>query len=202
MKYVYACPHEDSILFATPDVRNDNQLFSHDVELIRYEPQSPCPYPFVPAYLCNLEARHKELKAFFKEQLKGARNKPVLLVLPDDLTDLEAHGLSELLIDCGLKADVNMEYRAFLLSNESCYLAVTASKRAVTITRVIGGEETVERIFIPMPEVAEETVLHAMDELDSEGTMPIYCYDIPESLSHIGDTVADHIIVRNFVRML
>ncbi len=95
-----------------------------------------------------------------------------------------------------------MEYRAFLLSSEAEYLAITGSKRAITLTHVVSEKDDTERIFLPINEAEPKSMRDAVSELDPDGKLPIYTYDLPVLVDHIGENVATHELMRNFVRIL
>ena len=124
-----------------------------------------------------------------------------LLALHDDATDLEAHALSELLIACGAKETL-MEYRAFLLSSAEQFIAVTGSKRAVTVTMVMNDRDETERIFIPVNEAGFDSVMDAIHALDPDEALPVYRFGAGEALNMIGNPVHAGDVVRNFVKML
>ncbi len=193
-KHILVCPMDDTILFAGVDSAGG-------LKTARYIPpaDSHSGYPFVPAYFERFDAQRKAVKGFLRE--KGFSARSFLLALPDDATDLEARALSELLIDCGAKETV-AEYRAFLLSGASAYIAVTASKRCVAVSSVDAAKDDTERVFIPLPEVTEEQIRKARQELDPSGKLPLFSFGLEEPLPKVG-TVADcAALAENFLAIL
>ena len=94
-----------------------------------------------------------------------------------------------------------MEFRAFLLSAKERYIAVTGSKRAVTVTLVSEQQGDTERIFIPIQDASPENVLDAVQDLDPDGRLPVYQFGLPERLAQIGTAVNEAEIIRNFVKL-
>lgn len=199
MRYIIVCPMDDTIEYGTFEFTGDKRIHG-GVAFQTYTPPEPPVYPYVPAYFQHYRQQRAPLRAALRKLNTGIRPKTCLLALHDDATDLEAHAMSELLIACGVK-DTLMEYRAFLLSSESAYVAVTGSKRAVTVTLVLTEHEETERIFIPVHEAAADAVKEAVRELDSTGELPVYAFGLPESLSGVGEAVNTQEIVRNFVKL-
>lgn len=200
MRHVFVCPMNDTIEIAAVELQGEHRL-SGGLTFDSYRPSAKPVYPYVPAYFQDYKRQRAPLRAFLRENLYGFRPKSYLLLLHDDATDLEAHALSELLIGCGAKETL-MEYRAFLLAEEEAYLAVTGSKRAVTVTLVRSGEEETERIFLPINEAGLDAVQEAIAELDPEGKLPVYRFGVPETLYPVGAPVHAGDIVRHFVKML
>ncbi len=200
MRHVFICPLNDTMKVAVVDLRNEREIYG-TLRFQNYTPPNPAMYPFVPAYFQQYQEQPKPLRQFLREYIRGIRPRSFLLVLHDDATDLEANALSELLIACGAK-DVPMEYRAFLLSDEPAYLAVTGSKRAVTVTHVIAGRDDTERIFIPLPDADEDAVREAIRELDPELTLPVFTYGVPDAAARVGEETSEPVLVRNFVKIL
>ena len=141
------------------------------------------------------------LRSFLREHTYGLKPRNYLLALHDDATDLEAHALSELLIACGAKETL-MEYRAFLLSSAERFIAVTGSKRAVTVTMVLNDQDDTERMFIPVNEAGFDAVMDAIHTLDPDETLPVYRFGVGEELQSIGKPAHAGDLVRNFVKML
>ncbi len=200
MRHVFVCPMNDTIEIAGIEVYSDARIFG-GITFETYTPPEAPVYPFVPAFFQDYNHQRAPLREFLREHTYGLKPRNYLLMLHDDATDLEAHALSELLIACGAKETL-MEYRAFLLSQEDRYLAVTGSKRAVTVTLVLNDQDDTERIFIPVNEAAPEVVLDAAHELDPEEKLPIYRFGVPEELFGIAKPVNAAEVLRNFVRML
>lgn len=202
MKAVFICPMADALKATTVDLRGAGEQIGA-LNFSVYEPAGAHALPFVPAYFQDYNAQRAAFKTFLRgEVAKGIlRHPPFLLALHDDATDLEAHALSELMIASGAK-EVSMEYRAFLLSTEPAYLAVTASKRVVTLTHVIAGQDETDRIFLAMPDANASSVRAAIAELDPSGELPVFAYDLPDTLEHIGEPVTSQTLVRNFLRIL
>jgi len=201
-KLAFVCPLDDSIQIGGFDLSSENRI--HTVlSFQEFIPKEQPAYPFVPAYFQSYNYQRGPLKRFLRDTISGLRPRVFLLALHDDATDLEAHALSELLIACGAKETL-MEYRAFLLSSEEAYLAVTASKRAVAVTLVRTDREETERIFIPISDVSPEIVLEAIHDLDPDETLPVYRFCVPEILmeANIGEPVNANEIVRNFVKII
>jgi len=201
-KLVFVCPLEDSIQIGGFDLYSENRIHTA-ISFRNYEPPEPPMYPYVPAYFQNYNYQRGPLRKFLRETVSGLRPRNFLLALHDDATDLEAHALSELLIACGAKETL-MEYRAFLLSSEDAYIAVTGSKRAVSVTLVRTDREETERIFIPISDVTPEMVQDAVHDLDPDETLPVYRFCVPEQIAeaNIGEAVNANEIVRNFVKIL
>lgn len=200
MRHVFVCPMDDTLEIAAVELLGEHRICG-GLTFDSFIPQEAPLYPYVPAYFQSYNHQRGPLRAFLREHIYGIRPRSYLLALHDDATDLEAHALSELLIACGAKETL-MEYRAFLLSAEERYLAVTSSKRAVAVTLVQNNDETTERIFIPIGDATPEAVMDAVNELDPEAQLPIYRFGVPEALYQIGEQVYAGAIVRNFVRML
>lgn len=200
MRHVFVCPMNDTIEIAAVELYSDQRIYG-GLTFETFKPKEAPFYPFVPAYFQNYNHQRGPLRTFLRENTYGLKPRSYLLALHDDATDLEAHALSELLIACGAKETL-MEYRAFLLSAETRYLALTGSKRAVAVTMVQNDQEETERIFIPIHEATFEAVMDAVNELDPDGALPIYRFGVPEPLQGIGAPVPAGEIVRNFVRML
>lgn len=200
MRHVFVCPMDDTIEIAAVELFGEHRIRG-GLTFDCYVPQEAPLYPYVPAYFQSYNHQRGPLREFLREHIYGLRPRSYLLALHDDATDLEAHALSELLIACGAKETL-MEYRAFLLSSESRYLAVTGSKRAIAVTSVRNDQETTERIFIPVGDATLDAVMDAVNELDPEAQLPIYRFGVPEALYRIGEPVHAGEVVRNFVRML
>lgn len=202
MKAVFVCPMTDSLKAAAVELRTDSDQIG-TLNFHAFSPTGARTLPFVPAYFQDYTAQRKPFKSFLRSEItKGILRHPsFLLALHDDATDLEAHALSELMIASGAK-DVSMEYRAFMLSSEADYIAVTASKRAVSVTHVITGQDETERIYLPITDADPLSVRGAISELDSTGSLPIFNYDLPDSLAHIGEPVNAQTLVHNFLRIL
>ena len=200
MRHVFVCPTNDTLEFALLDVSADHRIHG-GVQFETYTPKEPPLYPYVPAYFQDYNRQRTPLREFLRDQTYGFRPRDYLLVLHDDATDLEAHALSELLIACGAKETL-MEYRAFLLSSEESYVAVTGSKRAVSVTLVMSKAEDTDRIFIPVNEATPENVRIAIRELEPSGRLPVYRFGVNESLESIGERVNAAEIIRNFIKIL
>ena len=106
-----------------------------------------------------------------------------------------------LLIACGARETL-VEYRAFLLSAAPEYIALTGSKRAVTVTLVCSEQADTERIFIPVNEASPEAVTEAIRDLDPAGRLPVCRFGVHESLFDLGKMVHATEVVRNFVKLL
>ncbi|MBQ8921305.1 MAG: hypothetical protein IJ060_03980 [Oscillospiraceae bacterium] len=202
MKLVFVCPMEDSIQIGGFDLYSENRIHAA-ISFRNYVPPEPPTYPFVPAYFQNYNYQRLPLRKFLRETVSGLRPRNFLLALHDDATDLEAHALSELLIACGAKETL-MEYRAFLLSSEDAYIAVTGSKRTVAVTLVRTDREETERIFIPITDATPEMVLDAVHDLNPDDALPVYRFGVPEAIreANVGEPVNANEIVRNFVKIL
>lgn len=200
MKHIFVCPLDDTIKIAVVDLRSDGGI-NGVLRFQTYTPPNPPLFPYVPAYLQQYQEQPRPLRQFLREYMRSFLPRGFMLALHDDATDLEANAMSELLIACGAK-DVPMEYRAFLLSTEPEYISVTASKRAVTVTRVITGKDDTERIFLPVGSADADTVQEAVTELDPDGQLPVFTFGLPESLRHIGEAISEGTLARNFVRIL
>ena len=198
MRHVFVCPMNDTIEIAAVEMQGGRIYGGLSFET--YRPKAEAAVPFVPAYFQAYKQQRKPLRAFLREQTYGLKPKSYLLLLHDDATDLEAHALSELLIACGAKETL-MEYRAFLLSAAPAYLALTGSKRAVTVTRISSGDAQTERIFLPIHTATPDAVREAAAALDPEGTLPLLRFGVPASLQAIGTPAHADEIVRNFVKM-
>ncbi|HAG13070.1 MAG TPA: hypothetical protein DCG49_04320 [Ruminococcus sp.] len=199
MRHMFVCPMDDVIRTALIEVRTDYRL-AGGVHLRTFTPQQPPLYPYVPAYFQYYKKQRKPLREFLRDTMYGYKPKCFLLVLHDDATDLESHALSEMLIACGAKETL-MEFRAFLLSEKERYIAVTGSKRAVTVTLVSEQQGDTERIFIPIQDASPENVLDAVQDLDPDGILPVYQFGLPERLAQIGTAVNEAEIIRNFVKL-
>ncbi len=202
MKAVFVSPMFDYLRTAAVEIRSDGSL-SDSLEFHNYMPPGGHMLPYVPAYFQDYNEQRKPFKAFLRSDiLKGMlRHVDFWIALPDDTTDLEAHALSELMVASGAKL-VTMEYRAYLLSNEPAYLAVTASKRAVSLTHVVAGQEETERVYLPINEAEPLAVRAAINELDATGRLPVFTYDLPDSLAHIGEQVNSQTLALNFLHIL
>ena len=200
MRHVFVCPTDDALKIALINVTVDRKIRG-GIEFETYTPKEPPLYPFVPAYFQEYNQQRTPLREFLRDRTFGFRPRDYLLVLLDDATDLEAHALSELLIACGAKETL-MEYRAFLLSRKERYVAVTGSKRAVTVTLVLADTEETDRIFIPVNEAAHDTVLDAVHELDPSGRLPVYRFGVGESVGNVGKPVCSAELIRNFIKIL
>ncbi|MBR6718955.1 MAG: hypothetical protein IKI77_11520 [Oscillospiraceae bacterium] len=200
MRHVFVCPMDDTIEIAMLDITGDYRVHG-GINFVTFQPKEPPLYPYVPAYFQDYNHQRAPLRNFLRDETYGFRPRDYLLALHDDATDLEAHALSELLIACGAKETL-MEYRAFLLSSEDSYIAVTGSKRAVTVTLVMTALEDTDRIFIPINEAVHDTVFDAVRELDPSGKLPVYRFGVPEALSGIGEMVNAAELIRNFIKIL
>lgn len=200
MRYMIVCPMNDTIETAAFDLHNDKRIYG-GVVFQTYTPSEQPVYPYVPAYFQSYNYQRAPLRAHLRKLSPTIRPKSHLIALHDDATDLEAHAMSELLIACGAK-ETFMEYRGFLLSSEAAYIAVTGSKRAVTITMVQASEENTERIFIPINEASPDAVTEAVADFNPEGKLPVYSYGLRGELEGYGERVNAQEIVRNFVKIL
>lgn len=200
MRHVFVCPMDDTIEIAGVEVFSDNLIYG-GVTFDTFVPKEAPLYPFVPAYFQQYNQQRGPLRTFLREHYYGLKPHSYLLALNDDATDLECHALSELLIACGAKETL-MEYRAFLLSAAERYIALTGSKRAVTVTMVLNDQDETERFFIPITEAGFDAVMDAIHELDPDGALPIFRFGVSEALQTIGQPVNAAELVRNFVRML
>ncbi len=200
MRHIIVCPMDDTIDIAAFDTHSDKRIYG-GLSFQKYTPSEPPLYPFVPAYFQVYNQQLGPLRTLLRKMSPALRPRNYLLVLHDDATDLEAHALSELLIACGAK-DTLMEYRAFLLSSEDAYVAVTGSKRAVTVTLVLGDKEDTERIFIPIHEATPDAVREAVHDLEPDGKLPVYTFGLKPELDGVGERVNANEITRNFVKIL
>ena len=200
MRHVFVCPMNDTIETAVLDIYGDNRIHG-PVSFVPFTPKEPPLIPFVPAYFQDYNHQRAPLRDFLKEQTYGFKPRDYMLVLHDDATDLEAHALSELLIACGARETL-MEYRAFLLSSEPRYIAVTGSKRAVTVTLVMAETEDTERIFLPISEATFDNTVEAIRELDPDGKLPVFRFGVPDHLSTVGEMVNAAVLIRNFLKIL
>ncbi|MCQ2416981.1 MAG: hypothetical protein MJ071_04110 [Oscillospiraceae bacterium] len=200
MRHVFVLPRDDEIDIAPIELRVEKRVFG-GIHFHTYRPQEPPLYPFVPAYFQNYHQQRKPLMKFLKEYTYGLKPKNYLLALHDDATDLESHAISELLIACGAKETL-IEYRAFLLSAKPQYIAVTSSKRAVTVTRVDTMQADTERIFIPIHEADTDIVHDAIVDLDYENNLPVYTFGLSEQFAGLGKSVKASRILQNFIRVL
>ncbi len=200
MRHVFVCPMDDVIEIALLDVYGDHRIH-RGVQFVTFKPKEPPLYPYVPAYFQDYNRQRAPLREFLRDNTFGFRPRDYLLVLHDDATDLEAHALSELLIACGAKETL-MEYRAFLLSSEESYIAVTGSKRAVTVTLVVNSTEDTDRIFIPVNEATPDSVREAIRDLDPLKRLPVYRFGVGEGLESVGEKVNAAEVIRNFVKIL
>lgn len=200
MRHVFVCPMDDRFQVSGFELYSEQRIYG-GLTFDTYVPQEAPLYPFVPAYFQAYNQQRGPLRTFLREHYYGLKPHSYLLALHDDATDLEAHALSELLIACGAKETL-MEYRAFLLSSETQYLAVTGSKRAVTVTLVQNDQDETERIFIPINEANYDAVMDAIRELEPDGRLPVYRFGVSEDLQTVGEKVTCSEIVRNFVKML
>lgn len=201
MKVVFISPMCDTLKAAAVELRGDGKL-AESASFSVYSPPGSRILPYVPAYFQDYNEQKKPFKNFLRtDVMKGLfRHPDFWLALHDDATDLEAHALSELMISSGAK-EVSMEYRAFLLSNEPSYIAVTASKRAVSLTHVISGKDETERIYLPLNEADAIAVRGAIAELDPDGQLPVFTYDLPDALAHIGEPVNAQTLLLNFTHI-
>ena len=147
MRHVFVCPMDDTIEIAMLDITGDYRVHG-GINFVTFQPKEPPLYPYVPAYFQSYNHQRGPLRSFLREHTYGLKPRNYLLALHADATDLEAHALSELLIACGAKETL-MEYRAFLLSSEERFIAVTGSKRSVSVTMVLNDRDETERIFVP-----------------------------------------------------
>lgn len=200
MRHVFVCPMDDTIEIAAVEMLSDNRIRS-GLMFETFIPQQAPLYPYVPAYFQDYNHQRGPLRDFLREHTYGLKPHNYLLALHDDATDLEAHALSELLIACGAKETV-AEYRAFLLSDLDRYIAVTGSKRAVTVTMVLNDQDVTERIFIPVNEAYYDAVMDAVNELDPENNLPIFRFGVGRELYSVGESVHASTIVRNFIRTI
>jgi hypothetical protein len=200
MRHVFVCPMDDDIVISGFELYSEQRIYG-GLTFETFVPQEGPLYPFVPAYFQPYNQQRGPLREFLREHYHGLKPHSYLLALHDDATDLEAHALSELLIACGAKETL-MEYRAFLLSSEMRYIAVTGSKRAVTVTMVQNDQDETERIFVPISEANFDSVMDAVHELDPDGSLPVYRFGVSQDLQMVGEAVNSAEIVRNFVKML
>lgn len=200
MRHVFVCPMNDTIEIAAIEVYSDLNVYG-GITFETYAPQEPPVYPYVPAYFQNYNHQRGPLRSFLRDHTYGLKPRNYLLALHDDATDLEAHALSELLIACGAKETL-MEYRAFLLSSDERYIAVTGSKRSVSVTMVMNDKDETERIFIPIQDVGFDSVKDAIRTLDPDEVLPVYRFGVGDALSTIGKSIHAGEIIRNFVKML
>lgn len=200
MKYLFVCPMDDTLRVSVAEVKGDHEIYG-TLRFQTYTPPHLPLFPYVPAYFQQFQEQPKPLKQFFREYIRGFMPKECLLVLHDDATDLEANALSDLIAACGIK-EVPMEYRAFLLSPDPAYLAVTGSKRSVAVTRIAAGSDETERIFIPVNEADPDTVNEALGELDPDGRLPVYTFGVSEQIARLGEEIYEPELVRNFLRIL
>lgn len=200
MRSVFVCPMQDTIEIAAIEVYSDLNVYG-GISFESYVPKEQPVYPYVPAYFQSYNHQRGSLRSFLREHTYGLKPRNYLLALHDDATDLEAHALSELLIACGAKETL-MEYRAFLLSSKERYIAVTGSKRAVSVTMVLNDSDETERIFVPIQDAGFDEVKDAIRTLDPDEQLPVYRFGVGEALSTIGNPVHAGEMVRNFVKML
>jgi len=200
MKHLFVCPMDDTLKITSVDLRSDEPLYGA-VNFQTYTPPDPSLYPYVAAYFQQYNGQRKPLRQFLRDHTGSTRPRDCLLALHDDATDLEAHALSELMIACGVRETL-LEYRAFLLSAEPEYIAVTGSKRAVTLTHVIADTDDTERIFLPVNEAVPETVRDAIRELDAGRKLLAFSFGLPDVLMNIGETVTPQELLRNFLKIL
>lgn len=200
MRHVFVCPMEDTIVISAVEVFSESRIYGSLI-FDTYEPAEVPPYPYVPAYFQEYNRQRGPLRRFLQEHTYGLKPHNYLLALHDDATDLEAHALSELLIACGAKETL-MEYRAFLLSDLDRYIAVTGSKRSVTVTMVLNDQDVTERIFLPVNEAYYDAVMDAVNELDPEHNLPIFRFGVGRELYSVGESVHASTIVRNFIRTI
>lgn len=200
MKHMFVCPMDDTLRFATVDVRRDEPLYG-TVSMQTYSPAGAAPYPYVAAYFQQYNQQRKPLRQFLHNHFGSFRAADHLIALHDDATDLEAHALSELMIACGARETL-LEYRAFLLSNDPEYIAVTGSKRAVTLTHVIADTNDTERIFLPVNEATPDAVRESIRDLDPGKRLPVFSFGLPDSLMNTGETVTAQELLRCFLRIL
>lgn len=200
MKHVFVCPMDDVLNVAAVTTKNGEP--DDNIAIHSYQPQEDALYPYVPAYLQHYYQQRKPFRAFLKDEL-GITLRPhdFLLALHDDATDLEAHALSELLIAGGARETL-MEYRAFLLANEAEYIAITGSKRSITLTHVFADKDDTDRIFMPINEAVPKTVTEAVNKLDPDKRLPIYTFDLPTVIDGIGENVKTGELIRNFLRII
>ena len=200
MRHVFVCPMNDTIEIAGIEIYSDLKVYG-GITFDTYAPQEAPVYPYVPAYFQDYNHQRGPLRSFLREHTYGLKPRNYLLALHDDATDLEAHALIELLIACGAKETL-MEYRAFLLSSAERFIAVTGSKRAVTVTMVLNDQDDTERMFIPVNEAGFDAVMDAIHTLDPDETLPVYRFGVGEELQSIGKPAHAGDLVRNFVKML
>lgn len=200
MRHVFVCPMNDTIEIAAIEVYSDLKVYG-GITFDTYTPQEAPVYPYVPAYFQSYNHQRGPLRSFLREHTYGLKPRNYLLALHDDATDLEAHALSELLIACGAKETL-MEYRAFLLSSEERFIAVTGSKRSVSVTMVLNDRDETERIFVPIQDAGFDSVMDAIHELDPDEVLPVYRFGLGDALDTIGKPVHAGDVVRNFVKML
>ena len=200
MKHIFVCPMDDVLNIAAVTVKNGEM--DDNVKIHTYQPQEEALYPYVPAYFQHYYQQRKPLRQFLKDAL-GSTLRPhdYLLALHDDATDLEAHALSELFIAGGARETL-MEYRAFLLANEAEYIAITGSKRSITLTHVFADKDDTDRIFMPINEAIPKTIKEAVAKLDPDRQLPIYTYDLPTVIDGIGENVTTGELIRNFLRIM
>ncbi len=202
MKSIFLCAMADALRIASVDIRNGDHLFG-PLDFYDYIPPIPHPLPYVPAYLQDYEFQPKLLKDFLRsDACKGIyRHCDYLVALPDDCTDLETNAIHDLCVSVGAKRPV-MEYQAFLLSADTSYLAVTASKRAVCVTHVIAKKDETDRVFIPINLLSEDTLYEALSALDSEHTLPVYTFGLPDEYAEIGREVPTQTLVKHLAKLL
>ena len=78
------------------------------------------------------------------------------------------------------------------------YLAVTESKRCVTVTHVTADAPETEQVFLDVNSCTKETIQQACKVLDELGELPVYTYGLRADFQ-IGTPVSIEKIMRNFV---
>lgn len=197
MRNVFISAENDTLLISLLNLRNPNALiFASD--FVDFSMNEPRELPYVSDYLVDFDETVEELRRFIGTSVyKGFMKLDYLIVLPDDCTNVESSALDNMLHFCGAK-DCISENRAFLLSKKPEYLAVTESKRCVTVTHVTADAPETEQVFLDVNSCTKETIQQACKVLDELGELPVYTYGLRADFQ-IGTPVSIEKIMRNFV---
>lgn len=200
MKTIFFAAEQDTLLASLLTLKSVNVLSETD-EIIRFAVPKPKSMPYVPDYLVDYDATSQALNLFVTNEIyNGMRRINAFVALPDDCTTIETKALEDLMLATNKCKNVMTEFISYLLSEETEYLAVTASKRAVILTHIDTDASESEQIFLDISTADQEAVESAIQLLDETATLPVYAYGLPDAID-VGTAVDIDIIISNFVRL-
>ncbi len=199
MKNVFISAEKDTLLLSLLNLKNPNALGSMD-PIQEFALKEPHDLPYVSEYMVDFDITVEALRRFIGYNVyKSFLRVDYLVILPDDMTSIETRTMEQIIVNCGAKSCIT-EFRAFLLSNEPEYLAITASKRAVTVTHVYAESDESEQIFLDIHDADAAHIAEACHMLDEVSELPVYSYGLPPELE-VGTVVEIETMIRNFVRL-